>query len=83
VDARFTPAAEPPPLRGEAGGEVRGYSPWPTLRPHYWELRYRDPVEAPAVVRGGVPLPRAELLPWGLGIESCGYDLVGRHAWAA
>jgi hypothetical protein len=81
-DARFAAPAGPPP-GGEAEGEVRGYSPFPTLLPSYWQLRYRDAVVAPAVMTSGVTLPRAELLPPALGIETGGVDLVGRHAWAA
>ena len=79
---RFAPSADPAP-RGEAEGEVEGYSPFPTLLPHYWQPRYREAVVAPAASRGGVLAPSAELLPFGLGIETGGVDLVGRHAWAA
>ena len=82
VDPRFDPADEPP-LRGEALGEVEGYSPFPTLLPQYWQPRYREAVVAPAAVRSGVVLPSAELLPFALGIETGGVDLVGRHAWGA
>jgi hypothetical protein len=82
VDARFAPPDEPKP-RGEALGEVEGYSPFPTVLPSYWQPRFREAVVAPAAVRGGVVLPRAELLPFALGLETGGVDLVGRHAWAA
>ncbi|HUF75873.1 MAG TPA: hypothetical protein VMM35_06325, partial [Longimicrobiales bacterium] len=82
VDARFAPADEPE-LRGEALGEVEDYSPFPTLLPQYWQPRYREAVVAPAALRSGALLPRAELLPFGLGIETGGVDLVARHAWAA
>lgn len=82
VDGRFEVAGAPA-RRGEAPGDVEGYSPFPTLLPYYWQPRYREAVVAPAAVRGGVTLPRAELLPFALGIETGGVDLVGRHAWAA
>lgn len=82
VDSRFELSDEPT-LRGEAGGEIEGYSPFPTLLPYYWQPRYREAVVAPEAVRGGVLLPRTELLPFALGIETGGVDLVGRHAWAA
>ena len=82
ADPRFEAPDEPAP-RGQALGDVEGYSPFPTLLPYYWRPRYREAVVAPAAVRGGVVLPRAELLPFALGIETGGLDLVGRHAWAA
>jgi len=78
----FDPPGDPPPS-GEDPGDIRGYSPFPTVLPYYWQPRYREPVVAPATVRGGVTLPRAELLPWALGAESSGVDLVGRHGWSA
>jgi Tol biopolymer transport system component len=81
-DARFDPV-DAPTTRREAPGEIEGYSPFPTLLPRYWQPRYREAVVAPAAVRGGLLLPRAELLPFALGIETGGLDLVGRHAWAA
>ncbi len=79
---RFAPVEDPAPT-GEADGEIEGYSPFPTVLPHYWQPRYRDPVVAPAVVRAGQLIPRRELLPFGLGIETGGIDLVGRHSWSA
>jgi len=82
VDPRFLPTGAGS-ARAEAPGDVRGYSPFPTLWPHYWQPRYREAVVAPPVVRSGVLLPRAELLPFALGLETGGVDLVGRHAWAA
>ena len=81
-DPRFDPPDDPPPS-GEAAGEVAGYSPFPTLLPYYWQPRYRQAVVAPEAVRGGVTLPRAELLPFGIGAETSGLDLVGRHSWLA
>jgi Tol biopolymer transport system component len=70
--------APPPP----AAGQVEDYSAWPTLAPKYWMPRLRDPVEAPATVSSGVPLPRKELLGFGVGAETSGFDLARRHAYA-
>ncbi|MGE0158968.1 MAG: hypothetical protein AB7T31_06105 [Gemmatimonadales bacterium] len=70
------PAAEVPlPAAGE--GEVRPYSVWPTLLPHYWLPRASEPIEA-GLAGGGT----VEVLGWRLGAETSGQDLVGRHAYA-
>ena len=80
--ARFDPTMSQPE-RGLVEGPVEGYSPFPTLRPAYWEVSYSDPVETPAVSRGDTFLRRREILGFGLGIKTSGRDLVGRHAWGA
>jgi hypothetical protein len=80
--ARFDPTM-PQPERGQSEEPVEGYSPFPTLRPSYWEVSYSDPVETPAVTRGDTFLRRRELLGFGLGIQTSGRDLVGRHSWGA
>jgi Tol biopolymer transport system component len=79
---RFAPSGSPAP-GGEAEGEVQGYSPFPTLLPYYWQPRFREAVVAPPATRSGVTAPSAELLPFALGIETGGFDLAGRHSWAA
>lgn len=79
---RFAPSPNPA-SRTEAVGEIEGYSPFPTLLPSYWQPRYREAVVAPPASSGGVLVPSAKLLPFALGIETGGFDLVGRHGWAA
>lgn len=82
ADDRFE-AVEAFPPRGSIEGEVEGYSPGPTLAPSYWEVAWREAVSAPAVETSEVSLVGRELLGPGIGIQSSGVDLVGRHAWAA
>lgn len=73
----------PPPVRGEAPGEVEGYSPLPTLGPTYWEVLSSDAVTVPGLVTDTDTLRSRELLGVALGIQTGGRDLVGRHAWGA
>ena len=80
--ARFE-ATEAFPARGSVGGDVESYSPGPTLAPSYWEIAWREPVDAPAIETSDISLPSRELLGFGLGMRSSGVDLVGRHAWGA
>lgn len=75
-DARFAPAGEPR-IRGETASEAAPYSPFSTLLPTYWLLRLREPV------REGAPGSYVELLRWGVGAQTSGFDLVGRHAYGA
>ena len=77
---RFAPPPGAPPARAAAPGEVEGYSVWPTLLPRHWQLRVREPVVVPLGTAGGL-FPQKELLGYGLGAETSGYDLVGRHAY--
>jgi Tol biopolymer transport system component len=81
--ARFAPTSSAAAAAPPAGGEVRGYSIWPTLLPKYWLPRLREPVEAAAAISGAAVLPRRELLGWGIGAETSGFDLVRRHAYGA
>lgn len=62
-------ASEPhPPVADDAaGGRVRRYSPWPTVRPAAWSL---------------IAASEADL-GLGLGVSVAGEDLVERHAWSA
>lgn len=80
--ARFEPTITQPD-RGLMEGAVENYSAFPTLAPTYWEVSYSDPVVAPEVSTSSVFIPRREILGFGLGIQTGGRDLVGRHAWGA
>lgn len=82
VAARFEQAT-PPPVRGEAPGDVEGYSPFPTLGPTYWEVLSADEVTVPGLVTDTDTLRARELLGVALGVQTGGRDLVGRHAWGA
>jgi hypothetical protein len=75
-DERFAPPATAR-VRVEAVGDVGDYSALRTLLPTYWLPRYREPVVA------GWPVPNRELLAFGLGAETSGSDLVGRHGYVA
>lgn len=65
----------------EATGEVRGYSPFPTLLPTYWEPLYREPVRTATVRGGGHTIPGRQVMDASVGLLTSGRDLVGRHAW--
>lgn len=80
-DGRFE-APRPWVAPAPASGQVDGYSVWPTLLPHYWLPRLREPVVAGATRAGSVSLPEKQLLDYGVGIQTSGVDLVGRHAYA-
>jgi len=67
----------------EVGGPVQGYSPFPTLLPHYWKPLYREPVRTPAVHTNNLDVPGREVLGAGLGFETAATDLVGRHHFDA
>jgi len=82
VAARFTPGA-PPPLRGVSEEPVQDYSAGATLLPTYWEVSYRDPVVTPERSGDDFFLRSREVLGAGIGIQTSGRDLVGRHAWSA
>ncbi len=78
------PGAQPPgpglpPVGPQARqAPVKGYSPWPTLLPRYWEPLYRE--------GQSVTLPGGrsrQVLGPGLGLATSAFDLVGRHALAA
>jgi hypothetical protein len=80
--ARFDPTMQQP-RRGQSEAPVEPYSPLRTLLPTYWEVSYREGLDAPAIESNGVTLPRREVLGFSLGLETSGRDLVGRHAWSA
>jgi WD40 repeat protein len=79
---RFTPTPARTE-RGERPETVEPYSAFPTLWPTYWEVSYGDPIAVPEVRGEDTFLRRRELLGFGLGIQTGGYDLVGRHSWGA
>jgi hypothetical protein len=79
---RFAPPLASAPSREGAPGEVGDYSVWPTLLPGYWQPRVREPVVAAAVGSGPSRLPEKQLLDYGIGAETSGFDLLGRHAYA-
>jgi hypothetical protein len=68
---------------GAVEGPARGYSPWATLRPRYWEPLIEEPVRTAEVVTAQGPVRSRELLGYSVGAETGGYDLVGRHAFDA
>jgi len=72
-----------PPTRGSSTAEMQAYSPGPTLAPKYWEFTYSDPVVAPERTGTDTFLRERELLDYGVGIQTSGTDLVGRHSWSA
>lgn len=76
-------APGPAPQRGSSTEIAGDYSPWPTLGPKYWEVATTDVVSVPTVQVDSLVLPGRELLGVGVGIQTGGRDLVGRHAWAA
>ena len=64
------PGAAAPGLDAESGD--RAWSPFRSLLPRYWLPDWHEP-ESVGEVR---------VLPWVVGLETSGRDLVGRHAWA-
>ena len=59
------------------------YSAASTLWPRYWEPVVREPVEARARQVGDHFIPRRQLLGLGVGAQTSGVDLVGRHRYSA
>jgi Tol biopolymer transport system component len=81
-DTRFAEVASPV-ARGSWEGESQEYVPGLSLGPNYWELVLREPVVAPAVRTDDLFLRERQLLGLGIGAQTSGVDLVGRHSWAA
>jgi hypothetical protein len=80
--ARFAaPDVEDVPAPIEA--ELGNYSAASTLWPRYWEPVVREPVEARARQVGDHFIPRRQLLGLGVGAQTSGVDLVGRHRYSA
>jgi Tol biopolymer transport system component len=80
--ARFAPSATPP-ARGASTSTMQGYSSAPTLGPKYWEVTSSEPIVTPARTTSDGFLRGRELLDYGIGFQTSGTDLVGRHSWAA
>lgn len=80
-DARFAPVP-PAPLQ-PAFGEVGGYSAIRTLLPRYWEPLYQEPIRTRTVRTQDLLVPGREVLGAGIGLETAGFDVVGRHAYEA
>ena len=81
-DARFTSGGTvqtPPP----AESELRNYSAGPTLWPTYWEPVLREPVDARPRQIGDHLIQGRRLLGLGVGAQTTGVDLVGRHRYSA
>jgi Tol biopolymer transport system component len=87
ADARFSvdrlAGSAAPTAQDQADGELRGYSAISTLWPTYWEPVLRDAVVARSRTSGDQFIPRRELLGFGVGAQTSGVDLVGRHRYAA
>ncbi|MCY4120148.1 MAG: hypothetical protein OXG72_04430, partial [Acidobacteria bacterium] len=60
---------------------ARDYSPLSTLYPRYWLPVIREPVATAKTTVEGVEVPRTEILGYGIGGRTSGFDLVGRHAY--
>ncbi len=71
------------PESGGVDDAARRYSPFPTLRPTYWFPDVRRPVAVAATTVGNVEAPRTEVLGYRFGGRTEGFDVVGRHAYAA
>jgi len=69
----------PPPIEGE----LQNYSAGATLWPRYWEPVVREPVDARARRVGEDFIPHRRLLGFGVGAQTSGVDLVGRHRYSA
>jgi Tol biopolymer transport system component len=80
--ARFD-VREAPRVRGLAEEPMEQYSAGATLGPRYWEISSSEPLVNPGGTIGGALLPRRELLGFGIGAQTSGIDLVGRHSWSA
>ena len=65
-----------------ADGAVRGYAPLATLWPTYWNPDVREPLAVAATTVRGVDVPRTELLGFGFGGRTAGFDVVGRHGYS-
>ena len=81
-DARFA-AAGPAERTAPMEGELRNYSAAATLAPTYWEPVLREPVDARARRVGDHFIPQRQLLGFGVGAQTSGRDLVGRHRYSA
>jgi hypothetical protein len=78
---RFEP--ELPFVDGSSEVPDRGYTPWATLRPRHWEPLVAPPVRTPEVTTSEGRVRSRQLLGYGVGAGTGGYDLLGRHAFDA
>lgn len=81
ADPRFRP--DVPFVDGSSDAPARDYTPWATLRPRYWEPLVEAPVRTAEVVTSQGPVRSRQLLGYGVGAGTGGYDLIGRHAFDA
>lgn len=83
--ARFREAAGRRRDAGSASSDqtppARPYAALDTLLPRYWLPVLTGPVTAASTTKGGVEVPRKELIGSGIGAATSGFDLVGRHAY--
>ena len=87
AEAAATTPPDDAPAPGDASNtlqddddDVRGYSPFSTLRPTYWIPDLRPPVAVAETTVGDVEAPRTEVLGYALGGRTAMFDVVGRHA---
>ena len=66
---------------GSSDAPARDYTPWATLRPRYWEPLVESPVRTAEVVTAQGPVRSRQLLGYGVGAGTGGYDLIGSHAF--
>jgi hypothetical protein len=80
ASARFDAPPRPVALQeAAADGELRGYSPFPTILPTYWEPQYGSGVRTGTVRTSQLVIPAREVIGPTVGVHTSGYDLVGRH----
>ena len=66
---------------GDRESPASDYSPLSTLYPRYWLPVIREQVATAKTTVEGVEVPRTEILGYGVGGRTSGFDLVGRHAY--
>jgi hypothetical protein len=78
--ARFDAPARPVALQdAQEAGQVKGYSPFPTILPTYWEPQFGSSVRTGTVRTTELVVPGREVIGPTAGVHTSGYDLVGRH----
>ncbi len=78
--ARFDAPPRPVALQeAQASGPVKGYSPFPTLLPTYWEPQFGSSIRTGTVRTTDLVVPGREVIGPTVGVHTSGYDLVGRH----
>ncbi len=80
ASARFDAPPRPVALQeAHADGDVKGYSPFPTLLPTYWEPQFGSGTRTGTVSTSSLVIPGREVIGPTVGVHTSGYDLVGRH----